>query len=156
MKNILPAMAFLLVAPMAQACETFTAGDISVEHAWSRASIGTDRPGVLYLEITNNGTTDDALVSLATIAASMPMLHETVVTDGIASMPHAASVPVPADQTVVLSPGGFHGMLMGLTNVLKEGETFPITLTFEKAGSLDVSVDVLSMRAEAAACDDAK
>lgn len=156
MKNTVLALSLLFAAPMAQACETFTIGDISVEHAWSRASIGTDRPGVLYLEITNNGTTDDALTGLTTPAASMPMLHETVVTDGIASMPHAASVPVPAGQTVVLSPGGFHGMLMGLTNVLKEGETFPITLTFEQAGSLDISVDVLSMRVEAAACDDAK
>jgi hypothetical protein len=71
-------------------------------------------------------------------------------------MPHAASIPVPAGQTVALSPGGFHGMLMGLTAPLVEGEKFPITLTFEKAGALDVSVDILSMRAQEAACVDAK
>ena len=50
------------------------------------------------------------------------MLHETVVTDGIASMPHAISIPVPAGQTVELAPGGYHGMLMGLTTALKEGD----------------------------------
>jgi periplasmic copper chaperone A len=156
MKNLLPAMAFLLAAPMAQACETFSSGDISVQQAWSRASIGTGRPAVLYLEITNNGAMDDALLGLTTPAASMPMLHETAVTDGVAAMPHAASIPVPAGQTVALSPGGFHGMLMGLTDPLVEGQTFPITLTFEQAGNLDVTVDILSMRAKGAACDDAK
>ena len=156
MKTILFAAALLLAATAAQACRTFTVGDISVEQAWSRASIGSDRPGILYLEITNNGTADDALVSITTPAAGMPMLHETIVTDGIASMPHAASVPVPAGQTVALSPGGFHGMLMGLTEKLTEGGTFPVTLTFERAGSVDVTVDVLSMRAEGPTCDDAK
>ncbi len=156
MKHIFLATAFFLAAPAAQACEIFTIGDISIEHAWSRASIGTDRPGVLYLEITNNGTADDALVGVTTPAAGMPMLHETVVTDGVASMPHAASVPVPAGQTVALSPGGFHGMLMGLTATLTEGETFPVTLTFERAGNVEVTVAVLSMRAEGPECDDAE
>lgn len=80
----------------------------------------------------------------------------TTVTDGVAAMPHAALIPVPAGKTVALSPGGFHGMLMDLTDPLVEGETFPITLTFEQAGSLDVTVDILSMRAKGAACDDAK
>ena len=156
MKNLLPAMAFLLAAPMAQACETFTSGDISVQQAWSRASIGTGRPAVLYLEITNSGAMDDALLGLTTPAASMPMLHETTVTDGVAAMPHAASIPVPAGETVALLPGGFHVMLMGLTDPLVEGQTFPITLTFEQAGNLDVTVDILSMRAKGAACDDAR
>ena len=156
MKNTVLALSLLFAAPMAQACETFTIGDISVQNAWSRASIGTGRPAVLYLEITNNGTKDDALLGLTTPAASMPMLHETTVTDGVAAMPHAASIPIPAGKTVALSPGGFHGMLMGLTDPLVEGQTFPITLTFEQAGNLDVTVDILSMRAKGAACGDAK
>jgi copper(I)-binding protein len=156
MKTILLATALLSVAAVAQACNTFTMGDISIERAWSRASIGTDRPGVLYLEITNAGAADDALVGISTPAAGMPMLHETVVTDGIASMPHAASVLVPAGQTVALSPGGFHGMLMGLTEALTKGATFPVTLTFAQAGSVDVTVAVLSLRAEGPGCDDAK
>jgi periplasmic copper chaperone A len=156
MKNVVLALTFLFAAPVAQACETFTSGDISVQQAWSRASIGTGRPAVLYLEITNNGAMDDALLGLTTPAASMPMLHETTVTDGVAAMPHAESIPVPAGETVALLPGGFHGMLMGLTDPLVEGQTFPITLTFEQAGNLDVTVDILSMRAKGAACDDAK
>ncbi len=153
--------ALILFAVLAQpaapvlACETFTLGDLTIEHAWSRATIGADRPGVFYVEITNNGSADDALVGIKTSAAGMPMLHETVVTDGIASMPHAMSIPVPADQNVQLAPGGYHGMLMGLTTALKDGDSFPLTLTFQNAGDITVPVEVLSMRAEGPDCEHA-
>ncbi|MBS0478420.1 MAG: copper chaperone PCu(A)C [Proteobacteria bacterium] len=151
---ILAALLSLVGLP-ALACETFTIGNLMIEHAWSRATIGADRPGVLYVEITNTGSVDDALVGIATPVAGMPMLHETVVTDGVASMPHAMSVPVPAGQTVALAPGGYHGMLMGLTTTLEEGEGFPVTLTFRDAGEVTVPVEVLSMRAEGPDCEHA-
>ena len=155
MNHFLLAAALTLSAPAAMACETVAIGDLTVEHAWSKATIGAGRPGVFYVEITNTGSTDDALVGIATPAAGMPMLHETVVQDCIASMPHAMSIPVPAGQSVQLSPGGYHGMLMGLTTALKEGDSFPVTLTFEKAGEVTVNVDVLSLRAEGPDCADA-
>ena len=155
MKPFLLAAALILSAPAVMACETVTIGDLTIEHAWSKATIGAGRPGVFFVEITNAGSVDDALIGIATPAAGMPMLHETVVQDGIASMPHAMSIPVPADQNVQLSPGGYHGMLMGLTTALKEGDSFPVTLSFEKAGEVTVNVDVLSLRAEGPDCADA-
>ncbi|MCA0273832.1 MAG: copper chaperone PCu(A)C [Proteobacteria bacterium] len=155
MKHLILTTALVLSAPAAFACETVTVGDLTIQHAWSKASIGVDRPAVFYVEITNSGSSDDALVGISTPAAGMPMLHETVVTDGIASMPHAMSVPVPAGQTVQLAPGGYHGMLMGLTAALKEGDRFPVTLTFEKAGAVTANVDVLPLRSEGPDCADA-
>ena len=155
MKHLLLAAALILSAPAVMACETVTIGDLTIEHAWSKATIGAGRPGVFYVEITNAGSVDDALIGIATPAAGMPMLHETVIKDGIASMPHAMSIPVPAGQNVQLSPGGYHGMLMGLTTALKEGDSFPVTLSFEKAGEVTVNVDVLSLRAEGPDCADA-
>lgn len=155
MKPLILSALFAFSASPALACETFTVGDLTVVHAWSRVTIDTDRPGVFYVEITNAGATDDALIGIATPAARMPMLHESVVTDGVASMPHAMSIPVPAGQTVELSPGGYHGMLMGLTAALKEGDSFPVTLTFETSGEITIDVDVLSMRAEGPDCEHA-
>lgn len=155
MKHLILTTALLLSAPAAFACETVTVGDLTIQHAWSKVSIGVDRPAVFYVEIANSGSSDDALVGISTPAAGMPMLHETVVTDGIASMPHAMSVPVPAGQTVQLAPGGYHGMLMGLTAVSKEGDRFPVTLTFEKAGEVTANVDVLPLRSEGPDCADA-
>ncbi len=155
MKRLIPPFALMLAATTAQACETVTLGDLTIDHAWSKATIGADRPAVFYVEISNKGTTDDALVGIATPAAGMPMLHETVVTDGVASMPHATSIPVPAGQAVKLAPGGYHGMLMGLSAALKAGDRFPMTLTFERAGEVTINVDVLPLRAEGPDCADA-
>ena len=152
MKHFLLAASLIVSAPAAMACETVTIGDLTVEHAWSKATIGAGRPGVFYVGITNAGSADDALIGIATPAAGMPMLHETVVQDGIASMPHAMSIPVPAGQSVQLSPGGYHGMLMGLTTALKEGDSFPVTLIFQNAGEITVPVEVLSLRAEGPDC----
>jgi periplasmic copper chaperone A len=114
-KPFLAGALLCVLAPDAFACETWEVGDLTVRHAWSRAAIGADRPGVFYVEITNQGTEPDTLIGIATPAAGPPILDETVMTDGVASMPHAMSIPVPAGETVALSPGGFHGMLTGLT-----------------------------------------
>lgn len=154
MRNTLLASLTLiaLATGMAQACETVALGDLTIDHAWSRATIGAGRPAVFYVKITNAGAADDALTGIATPVAGRPMLHQTVVTDGVASMPHAMSVPVLAGQTTQLAPGGFHGMLMNLAAPLTEGERFPVTLTFEKAGEVTVNVEVLSARAEGPEC----
>lgn len=156
MRNTLVvATAMALLAPAAFACESWTVGNLTVTHAWSRATIGADRPAVFYVELVNAGAENDALVGIKTPAAAMPMLHETVVTDGVASMPHVMSIPVPARATVELAPGGYHGMLMGLTAALAEGDRFPVTLTFERAGDVTVDVEVVSMRGSGPTCEDA-
>jgi len=53
-----------------------------------------------------------------------------------------AGLDIPAGQSVTLKPGGEHIMLMGLNGPLREGQSFPLTLTFEKAGAREVTVPV--------------
>lgn len=142
--------------PAAAVCASGTVGDVTVERVWSRASIGPDLPGILYMTIRNAGSTDDALVGLSTPAAAQPMLHETVVENGVATMPHASTIPIQAGETVALQPGGYHGMLVGLREPLREGVPFPVVLTFAKAGTVTVPVDVLSVRAQRSECDGAR
>jgi copper(I)-binding protein len=52
------------------------------------------------------------------------------------------AVEVTPGESTVLKPGGLHVMLMGLKAPLKKGKIFTLTLTFEKAGSVDVAVEV--------------
>jgi hypothetical protein len=52
------------------------------------------------------------------------------------------SLPLPAGKSVSIEPGGLHIMLIGLKQPLVEGETFPMHLTFEKAGGIDITVHV--------------
>ena len=146
------ALPLVLSAGAAFACEPVTMGDITVEAPWSRVSLGTQRPGVVYLTIRNDGETDDALIGITTPVAGMPMIHETVDTDGVVSMPHVMEVPVAAGETVALEPGGYHAMLMDLTEALEEGGSFPVTLTFEQAGEITVDVQVRSITARESGC----
>ena len=137
------ALPLVLTANAALAdCASWSLGDLTVTKPWSRATMGAQRPGVFYVEIRNAGAAEDALTKIATPAAKTPMLHETVVKDGVASMIHADSVPIPAEGEAALAPGGRHGMLMGLSAALKEGESFPLTLSFAKAGDLEIQVEV--------------
>jgi copper(I)-binding protein len=52
------------------------------------------------------------------------------------------AIEVTPGAPIVLQPGGLHVMLIGLKAPLKEGERFPLTLTFERAGTIEVEVVV--------------
>lgn len=72
--------------------------------------------------------------------------------DGVMMMrPLADGIEIKAGETVELAPGGFHLMLIDLKQPMTEGERVPLTLTFEKAGSIDVELAVEAARAPAAA-----
>jgi copper(I)-binding protein len=49
---------------------------------------------------------------------------------------------IPARERITLRPGGSHLMLVDITRPLKKGERFPVTLRFERAGELQVEVEV--------------
>ena len=51
--------------------------DVVVENAWSRASIGTKRPGVAYMTITNSGDEPMTLTGLESKVSGMPQIHRT-------------------------------------------------------------------------------
>lgn len=154
LKLIAATLGFAAFLPaMAQAeCAEASQGDLTVSAAWSRATIGTARPAVFYVTIQNNGSTEDRLIGIETPVAGMPMLHETVMSDGVASMPHADQIAIAAGETVSLAPGSYHGMLMDLNEALTEGESFPMTLRFQNAGAVTIDTDVVSIREREAPC----
>jgi copper(I)-binding protein len=61
---------------------------------------------------------------------------------------------VPAGGSIALKPGSFHLMLMGLKQPLREGGTFHGTLTFDKAGPVDVEFEIEAMGATGAGDDE--
>jgi copper(I)-binding protein len=50
-------------------------------------------------------------------------------------------------KTVKLAPGGYHLMMMDLKSPLKQGDRVPLTLEFEKAGKVQVTLDVQAVGA---------
>ncbi len=61
---------------------------------------------------------------------------------GTMTMQEVARVEVPAGETVAFEPGGYHVMLLDLAEPLVAGDTFEMELTFEKAGTVTVEVEV--------------
>ena len=137
----------MVFAPGAASAETV--GAIAVEKAWSRPVPEGTSVGVGYLAIRNEGDEPDRLVSANASLAAETEIHQTTMADGVMRMrPVPDGVPVPAKSTIMLEPSGYHFMFMGLTQPLKEGDAFPAKLTFERAGTVEVTFQVLGIGAQ--------
>ncbi|MBC24685.1 MAG: hypothetical protein CMJ32_12330 [Phycisphaerae bacterium] len=123
-------------------------GDVVVENAWSRASIGTSRPGAAYMDIRNAGDEDVTLTGLRTDLAGMPEFHLTSTNNqGVSSMSPVGEIAIAPGETVALAPGGMHAMLMQLRRPMEEGGTFPLTLLFSDGGEVTVEVPIRGIAA---------
>lgn len=121
----------------------FKVGDLVVTAPWSRATPKGAKIGAGYLTIRNNGTAPDRLVSVEADAAGKTDIHEMTMKDGVMHMrPLAGGITIAPGKSVVLSPSGFHLMLMDLKAPLEQGQSFEATLHFEKAGPLKVKFQI--------------
>jgi copper(I)-binding protein len=128
------------------------AGDLVITQPWSRATPGGAKIAGGYLTIENKGTTPDRLVSAAGDIAGKVEIHEMAMNNGVMTMrPLDKGLVIEAGKTVKLAPGGYHVMLMDLKGPLKEGDKVPMTLQFEKAGTVMLSLDVQGVGAQAPA-----
>ena len=147
----LAAAALALSASLAAAHE-FKAGPLKIGHPWSRATPAGAKVGGGYLTIENTGTAADRLVSVAVPSAARSEIHEMATKDGIMTMrPLENGIEVPAGGKVEFKPGVYHIMFMELKQPLKQGEMMKGTLTFEKAGSVEVEFKVDSIAAKGGA-----
>ena len=145
----LAAAALALSVSFASAHE-FKLGPLKIGHPWSRATPAGAKVGGGYLSIENTGTTPDRLVSVSVPFAAHAEMHEMAMKDGIMTMrPAEDGMPVPANGTAALAPGGYHLMMLELKRPLKAGESFAGTLTFEKAGTIPVTFQVAPIGATA-------
>ncbi len=120
---------------------SFEAGAIKVDHPYAYPSLPPHKNGAAYLTIENAGESD-RLVSASSPRAAAVEIHGHETEGGVARMRKLDAVEVPNGAPVGFAPGGLHLMLIGLTEPIVEGQTFPLTLTFEKAGPIDVVVMV--------------
>ena len=114
---------------------------VQVDHPWARASAGNAKNGAAFLTLTGKGP-PDRLTGVSSPVAASAELHETLDDKGIMKMRPVTAIALVPGQTVKLAPGARHVMLMGLKAPLKQGDTFPLTLTFEHAAPMTVTVTV--------------
>lgn len=92
-----------------------------------------------FVTLSNTSDSDLVLVSASTPASSMVELHEMAMKDGeMVMQPKEGGIPVPADGTATLEPGGDHIMLMDVTEPIEPGDAVSLTLTFDDGSTLDV------------------
>ncbi|MCJ8141999.1 copper chaperone PCu(A)C [Ancylobacter sp. A5.8] len=140
------AAALILFAAQPVLAHGFKVGEIEIGHPWARMTPAGAKVGGGYVGIHNEGKEPDTLVSASAEVADHVEIHEMAVTDGVMKMRMLSEgLPIPAGGEVKLAPGGYHLMLMGLKQPLKEGESFKGTLTFAKAGTVDVVFKVEGM-----------
>jgi periplasmic copper chaperone A len=121
---------------------------IQIEQPWARATPAGASTGAVYLTINNKSHDADRLLGGSSKVADKLQIHEMKVVNDIMEMREVtAGLPVLAGGSVQLKPGSYHVMLIGLKKPLKEGETIPLTLDFEKAGKVSVTVPIRAMAA---------
>lgn len=132
-------MGALLLA-MAVAAPAWAQG-VTVEQPWTRAA-AQGGVGGAFMTLKNAGAAADKLVSVTTPVAGKVELHQSSREGDVMRMRPVTGIEVPAGGSVTLAPGGLHVMMMGLTRPLAPGERVPLTLTFEKAGAVQVEAAV--------------
>ncbi|MBI5319839.1 copper chaperone PCu(A)C [Bradyrhizobium sp.] len=147
------ALAALVTAPVH--AQEVKAGDLVITQPWSRATPSGAKVAGGYLTVENKGKSVDRLVSGSAEIAGRIEIHEMAMDGGVMKMrPLDKGLVIDPGKTVKLAPGGNHIMLMDLKNPLKQGDKVPVTLQFEKAGKVNVSLDVQSVGAKAPGGDD--
>jgi len=145
--------AILFTAPAR--AEEVKAGDLVITQAWSRATPNGAKIAGGYLTIENKGSAPDRLVGGSGEIAGKVELHEMSMNNGVMTMrPLDKGLTIEPGKIVKLAPGGYHLMMFDLKSQLKQGDKVPVTLEFEKAGKVTLSLDVQGVGAQGPAADD--
>lgn len=129
--------------------EEVKAGDLVITQAWSRATPGGAKVGGGYLTIENKGSAPDRLIGGSADVADKVQVHEMAVNNGVMTMrPLDNGLAIEPGKTVKLAPGGYHLMLLELKSPLKQGDKVALTLEFERAGKVALSLDVQGVGAQ--------
>lgn len=129
--------------PVTQSAEVQQAS-IQVTTAWSRELPPTAPVGAAFMHIENHSEQADRLISAQSSIADVTELHAHIHAGDVMRMVKVESIDIPAHGDLTLEPGGYHVMLIDLKKPLIAGETLPLTLQFEHAGAMDITVNIKS------------
>ncbi|MCW2283355.1 copper(I)-binding protein [Rhodoblastus acidophilus] len=124
------------------------AGGVEVSQAWSRATVRGASVAAGYLTVDNQGGAADVLKGGVSDRADRIEIHQSREENGIMTMRAVPKgIEIKPGQQLVLKPGGYHLMLIGLKSAFLPGETVRVTLQFEKAGDVGADFKVVGFGA---------
>ena len=141
--GIVAAIALFAAVPLAQA-HGYKLGQLEIGHPYARATVPGQPAAGAYLSLENKGTASDKLVALSSPASKSAEIHTMAMEGNLMKMREVdGGLEIKPGQKIAMQPGnGYHIMLMGLSKPLKAGDKVPLTLTFEKAGKVEVTLNV--------------
>jgi copper(I)-binding protein len=146
------ALTILLLAASLAACGAPSGPSIQAEDVWARPAMAASESGSMagtggvFMLLKNEGKEADRLLGGSTDVAKAVEIHETVMDGDVMKMQMLPDgLEIPAGGEVLLKPGSYHVMLIGLDRDLKVGDTFTLELQFEKSGPMALEVTVREM-----------
>lgn len=122
----------------------FPTKGIEITDAWARPGTESGNSAI-YMNILNASSVADTLISISSPVARMTEVHESYEQEeGMMGMRPVETVVVPARDVLSLEPGGFHVMLMQLSQALTEGDSIDLTVEFANGGEKNLRVSVQS------------
>ena len=121
--------------PMAQST-------LAIADAWAMATPRGLTVATGYFTVANGGSENDHLISASTSRAARTEMRQTTQEGGVTKARPVASIEVPTGGSATLSETGSYIMFVDVDTPFTEGETIPVVLTFEKAGTIDVTMRV--------------
>ena len=130
--------------------QDYKLGSLEISQPWTRATPATAQSAGGFLTITNQGTTPDRLIAARSTASDKVEVHEMRMDGNVMKMRELEKgLEIAPGATVMLKPGGFHIMFMGLKAPVAKDSQVPVTLVFEKAGSIDIALKAAAIGAAA-------
>lgn len=129
----------------APAADEVKLGDLEISGAFAKAMLPGQPVGGGFFTIKNGGKDDDTLIDVSSPNAGEVQMHEMKTENNVMKMRELkGGIKIAAGETVKLEPGALHLMFQKVKAPFKQGDSVPVTLTFEKAGKVDVTLKVLS------------
>ncbi len=130
-----------------------TAADVVVKDAWVRGTVAGQQATGAFMELSSkSGST---IVGASSPLAGATEIHEMSMDGGVMRMRAIPRLELPAGKPLQLGPSGYHVMLIDLKQVLKKGDTVPLTLKVEgpdkKQESVAIKAEVRELGAAAPA-----
>ena len=130
---------FVTMAVFASGCSR---GELAITDIRARPAMAGQN-GAVYFVIDNQTRQDDTLLEVRGDVAETVEVHLSKMNENsVMSMEHQESVSIPARSTVEFRSGGLHVMLIYLKSELQIGDPFELTLVFQNAGEVKISVIV--------------
>ncbi len=144
MYRIVLCCAVLFAGVLAATAHDYRLGGLSIGHPWARPTPGDSTLGAVYMTVDNTGIEDDSLRGAVSPVAQKVEIHEHKQDDqGVMRMRRVETgINIPSGDSIQLKPGGYHIMLIGLKQKLEEGQSVPLTLSFARAGDIEVEVKI--------------